>query len=297
MTRYNPALSSALSTDDATVEALSLKMASLAPSSSSSSTSSTSSQKRIRPKKSVSFPSLPEELQTVEEVPSRHDLTEEDKKSLWFARSDYHFSRSTARVISKESERYGYSKNLEAVYNTHFCEPTQQLLNLWATHGHSRRGLERWANSSHGKARKDDQCIYLVALQNTQSELQKSNYPNAAERLREIGHLLSRKSRLFAQMMGAADEYAAQQEDAPHTSATSMAASSTSTPVQPLHMPVRKLSPRRNLGLSLTPKVNRIADLQGTTAPRPIPTSPASKPKSPKFQIKTRPKERVSRVA
>jgi hypothetical protein len=290
MTRYPSSLSSALSTEAASLEALSQKMASLAASISSS---SSLSSKRIRTKKSVSFPTLPEQLQIVEEVPSRQDLTEDDKKNLWFARSDYQFSRSTARVISKESERYGYSKNLDAVYNTHYCEPTQQRLNMWALHGHSRRGLERWANSPHGKARKDDQCMYLQALQKTQIELQKSNYPNAAERLREIGHLLSRKSRLFAQMMGAADEYAAQQEDAPHTIGSCMAAS-TLTPAQPLLMPIRKLSPRRNLGLSSSPKVNCIADLKAS-APRAPMVSPSAKSKSPKFQIK--PKERVPRVA
>jgi len=165
--------------------------------------------KKRRSSRTVGFPEEEEAFaQVVCEVESCFDFSEEDKKNLWFTRSDYHFSRSTARVIAKESERYGHSKHLDDAYVTTFSQETQDQLNLWALHGHSRRGLERWASTAHGIQRKDDQYMYLNGLLRAQQEMKlRDEYTD--ERLREVGHILSRKSRLFAQMMGAADEEAA----------------------------------------------------------------------------------------
>jgi hypothetical protein len=159
--------------------------------------------------KSVYFPEEEESFaQVVCEVESCFDFSEEDKKKLWFTRSDYHFSRSTARVIAKESERYGHSKHLDNAYVTTFSQEVQDQLNMWTLHGPSRRGLERWASTAHGLQRKDDQYMYINGLLRAQQEM-KLRDEFTEERLREVGHILSRKSRLCAQMMGAADEEAA----------------------------------------------------------------------------------------
>jgi hypothetical protein len=224
---------------------------------SSSSSSPTRVKSTLAPtQKSVRFPAptadnddesnndpLPSQISYIE---SRSDWTDDDKKLLWFARNEYHVSRSTARVISQESERYGYSQNLDHVYDDVAVvsdnEDIQDRLNLWALHGHSRRGLERWANAVHGQARKEDSIRYIQGVIHAQHEMrtknrrrdegeaatteagkQDENADTSAdkdtdtsvldhERLRQVGHVLSRKSRLFAQMMGAADEYAAQCE-------------------------------------------------------------------------------------
>lgn len=169
-------------------------------------------QKTLQPRKrSVQFPKDVSISQVVLEIANCEDFTEEDKKRLWFARSDYHFSRSTARVIAKESERYGHSKHLDDCYKPTFSEGVQSRLNIWALQGDSRRGLERWASSIHGQKRKDDQYMYIQGVLRAQQEMKFKDCLNE-ERLREVGHILSRKSRLLAQMMGEADNHAARFE-------------------------------------------------------------------------------------
>lgn len=164
---------------------------------------------------SVHFPLEEQELATVALIiESVDDISQQDKKDLWFSRSDYHFSRSSARVIAKESERYGHSKHLDKVYIREYDQLVQDKLNLWALHGSSRRGLERWANSSHGDLRKKDQYVYVngVIRAQTEMKLKDTNQQTMEERLREVGELLSQKSRLFAEMLAAADAQAAKWE-------------------------------------------------------------------------------------
>jgi hypothetical protein len=180
---------------------------------------------------------------TIIEIEHYTDYDEETRKSLWYSRSDYHFSRSTARVIAKESERYGHSKQLDGVYISAYDEKVQASLNVWCVRGHSRRGLERWANTHHGRVRKDDQYMYLQSILRTQHEMKSTQRPaeERAERLREVSFILSRKSRLFAQMMGEADRQASQVSSMDYnnhnnhnntsssTSTTSSAATATAT--------------------------------------------------------------------
>lgn len=162
-----------------------------------------------RPRQSVKF--AEHEAQVVLEVESCFDYPDDTRQALWHSRSDYHFSKSSARVIAKESERYGYSRHLDGVYKATYDPQVQDSLNIWCLHGHSRRGLERWSNSSHGLERRDDQYRYINGVLRAQSEMKlKDEYCD--ERLREVGHVLSRKSRLFAQMMGEADNNAARWE-------------------------------------------------------------------------------------
>ena len=155
---------------------------------------------------------FPEEhiAQVVLEIDPCFSFTDEQRKCLWYARSDYHFSKQSARVVAKESERYGHSKHLEGVYISAYSQQVQDTLNLWALHGHTRRGLERWANSRHGLIRKNDHEMYEQGILRAQQEMKFKNAcegdkDQQAERLREVSLVLSRKSRLFAQMMGEAD--------------------------------------------------------------------------------------------
>jgi hypothetical protein len=165
--------------------------------------------------KSVVFPRQEHDLATVAIIiESIEDISEEDKKNLWFARSDYHFSRSSARVIAKESERYGHSKHLDDVYISDFDQVVQDKLKLWSLHGSSRRGLERWANSSHGILRKDDQRGYIKGVICAQTEMRLRGADKLAteQRIRDVGDMLSQKSRLFARMIASADAQAAKWE-------------------------------------------------------------------------------------
>jgi hypothetical protein len=49
-------------------------------------------------------------------IEQRTEYTPEEVGRMFFSRSDYHMTRSAARVVSKESERYGFSKTLQGTY-------------------------------------------------------------------------------------------------------------------------------------------------------------------------------------
>lgn len=287
---------------------------------------------------SVTFPKEETVMaQVVAEIEPCMNYSDEDRRNLWYARSDYHFSRSSARVIAKESERYGHSKHLDGVYISAFQQQAQDALNLWVLHGHQhgRRGLERWANSHHGCIRKDDQHMYTQGVLRAHQELKlkdscgSDNKHAQAERLREVAFILSRKSRLFAQMMGEADSQAAKWEFG-----ESDRRSSARPPTQPELLqqamtmaypggrptgiaalsaegPVRLMppQPRRNLGLGGPAgpqrKINRISDLPSRTVPngpRRAATGPSGPATAigagaPKITIKPRTAGRVPRMA
>jgi len=73
-----------------------------------------------------------------------------------------------------------------------------QGLAQWCTHGHSRRGLERWGSQLYAAFRGSNRSrsnSYIVSLQNQMS----------ADGLRAESLNRTRASRLFARMMGEAD--------------------------------------------------------------------------------------------
>lgn len=285
---------------------------------------------------SVTFPKEETVMaQIVAEIEPCMNYSDEDRKNLWCARSDYHFSRSTARVIAKESERYGHSKHLDGVYISAFQQQAQDALNLWVLHGHQngRRGLERWANSQHGCIRKDDQHMYTQGVLRAQQEMKLKDSCGGdvqaqAERLRDVAFILSRKSRLFAQMMGEADSQAAKWESGAYDRWSSARHSTqpellqqAMTVAYPEGRPmgiaapsgglvIPPPQPRRNLGLGgpvVGPqrKINRIADLPSRTVPNG-PRRAAAGPMGPptdfgagalKIIIKPRTAGRVPRMA
>eukprot|EP00934_Nitzschia_sp_Nitz4_P001339 Nitzschia sp. Nitz4//scaffold163_size50693//30526//31266//NITZ4_006990-RA/size50693-processed-gene-0.48-mRNA-1//-1//CDS//3329538037//1339//frame0 len=165
---------------------------------------------RRRPRQNISF--AEEESKVVLEVESCFDFPDDIRSALWNSRKDYEFARSSARVIAKESERYGHSRHLDGVYYLRM-EPqeAQDSLNLWCLHGNTRRGLERWANAVHGNERKEDQYMYVQGVLKAQAEM-KLKDEFSEERLSQVAHLLSSKSRTYAKMLGDADSHAAKWE-------------------------------------------------------------------------------------
>lgn len=167
-----------------------------------------------RSNKRVSFPSEDDKRQLAQVVctlPHREDFTDDDLHNLFFSRNDYQMSRSSARVVSKESERYGFSKSLDETY----CEKSsavQERLNEWAVSGHSRRGLERWANSKHGEERQQDQFQAIMTVLRCQDDMIARNNSIDVDKLRKVAHKATKTSRHFARMMGKADSYAMAQE-------------------------------------------------------------------------------------
>lgn len=235
----------------------------------------------------VHFPQ--DEIATVVcEIEDVLSLTSEDKKRLWFSRSDYDFSKSSARVVAQESERYGKSKHLDNTYVKTFDQDAQTSLNLWVLHGPQRRGLERWANSAHGDMRKKDQHRYSSSLLRAQTEMNlKGVEPSIRwQMFRTMGEGLSQRSRQFAQMMAAADAEAAKWE---HKDQDSTAARPVS-PKQAKHPSLgfggvasRRRGPMTSPNLSGRTRTISLRSSNGNAASR--------------ITIKTRPPARVSRMA
>jgi hypothetical protein len=162
----------------------------------------TSTKKRVR------FPVEDESIAIIVcTIPNREDYIEEDHGLLFFSRSDYHISRSSAKMISRESERYGFSKNLEETY-TEKSKIAQESLNLWTSRGHSRRGLERWANRKHGDARQQDQFQSVMAVLRAQDDMLAGRKGIDHEQIRKVSHKATKIARHFARMMGKADSHA-----------------------------------------------------------------------------------------
>jgi len=144
-------------------------------------------------------------------VPHRDDWTDEERGLMFFTRSEYNSSRSTAKVISKESERYGFSKTLDGTYIEKSAE-AQEKLNEWVQQGGNRRGLERWANADHGEKRQHDQFHAIMAVLRAQDEMIARKNSIDVEKLRKVSHKATKVSRHFARMIGKADSYAMAQE-------------------------------------------------------------------------------------
>ena len=160
----------------------------------------------------------------------------------------------------------------------------QDKLNLWALHGHSRRGLERLANSAHGNVRKDDQYRYQQVVLRAQQELKLTSLsttavgtPSAApdpfaEKLRQISTRMSHKARQFAQMMGEADAHAARNSCSTSTTAavkyhSNQAKSLGSSYVDDHSSQQQQQQPRRRL--------NRLADLPRRSSTLSSPSHPS----------------------
>ena len=221
--------------------------------------------------KTVHFPQDHQLATIALEIETIYELSGDAKREVWFSRSDYHFTRSSARVIAKESERYGHSKHLDNVYITSFDQEVQNKLNLWTLHGSSGRGLERWANTTHGDVRKNDQYLHVQAVIRAQTEmkLEGEDFTKQAERLSEVSMMLSQKAKLYAQMLGSADEDAAKWElginEAPLVR--------PSSPRQILKEAKKEQASVRNLGLG-GPKARQVAG-RGTSVSNYRSTLPA----------------------
>ena len=186
------------------------------------------SETNNKTKKSVKFPEEESHLAVVVcEIPHREEFSPEDMASLFFTRENYQHTRSAARIISKEAERYGFSKCLEDTY----CEKSseaQTKLNEWVAYmttgsnkncskevqpiQASKRGLERWANSKHGEIRQQDQFSAIMAVLRAQDDMVARKNAIDMEKLRKVSYRATKKSRHFARMMGKADSFAMAQE-------------------------------------------------------------------------------------
>lgn len=75
-------------------------------------------------------------------LPTRDEMELEDLTTLFFSKHEFQLAQSAAKVISREADRYGFAKSLADTFVEKNKE-AQEKLNVWAAHGHTRRGLGR----------------------------------------------------------------------------------------------------------------------------------------------------------
>lgn len=254
--------------------------------------------KRRRPQQqqySVRFAEGDRLAQVMADVESCFDYPEDIRHALYHSRSEYHFSKSSARVVAKEAERYGHSRHLDGSYLDSYDPQVQTSLNLWCLHGHSRRGLERWCNGSHGHARKEDSHLYIHGVLRAQAAMRLQG-EFCHERLREVSHVLSRRARLFARMLGEGDSESAKWE---FGIVESLGAATTNAFTGQPPPPQVQLKPK-NLGLSsgrVQSPLLANSSISRSTAPSARRSSAATRVVSPKITIRTKPGGRVPRMA
>lgn len=132
-------------------------------------------------------------------------------------------------------------RSCENVPLTTVCFPPKKGLHGWCTHGHSRRGLERWISRLHSACRSDDASTAksrVVHLQDMDSE-----------ELRQESLARSRTARLFARLMGEADRAAVGTYSGSASAAAAVIQSRATA--QQLHQLQQQF--RRNVAIATTP--------------------------------------------
>lgn len=188
--------------------------------------------------KAVRFPSVLEEL---EEVICDSPLIMTSISDCWYLSTEFVLIKKRARMIAKESRRFGYSTGLDETFSmplqvadaaaneeettaeettsvsSNHHHAVQSKLNLWCKHGHSRRGLEESSNRSHRAARSRAKSEARNVVLNAQREMMATTTGGGSgvngTILSLISQRLSQNARTFAHMMGLADEFAAQSDN------------------------------------------------------------------------------------
>lgn len=161
-------------------------------------------------KRSAWFPKDEEALSAVVcEIPSREDITEEDRAALWFSSNDYLAFKYDARTLSLDCERTGFGKNLDHVFQEKSKE-VQLKLNKWVSEGAEQRGLERMANVEHGNHRQNEQFQALMDVLRAQDDMLIETRSIDHDEIRKIYAKSTKTARHFARKMAKADAIAAE---------------------------------------------------------------------------------------
>lgn len=181
-----------------------------------------------RVSKRVHFPTIG--LSDTVEIDIFPPLNSREKSKLWWARSDLEDMKRNARDLAKTIYIRHYAKKkgdqsygsaVQRIYagcmiKTRNIISLDDRLNLWLwiTHGHSRRGLERWSVPEVGQHRRRRRHSAVRSVLGIQKALD-PDLSAAAKRevLRKCSEQYSRSARLFAEALGEADAVAALEED------------------------------------------------------------------------------------
>eukprot|EP00546_Thalassionema_frauenfeldii_P018500 CAMPEP_0178902388 /NCGR_PEP_ID=MMETSP0786-20121207/4575_1 /TAXON_ID=186022 /ORGANISM="Thalassionema frauenfeldii, Strain CCMP 1798" /LENGTH=233 /DNA_ID=CAMNT_0020573645 /DNA_START=97 /DNA_END=794 /DNA_ORIENTATION=- len=147
-------------------------------------------------------------------------LEEEEIRDLWWNRFDLESFSQTAKGIAKQGRHYsrislgldeGYKRIQKIAENLDDEESTIKALQTnsldpgimqWCVYGHSRRGLERYGSMLQAESRRMSELSLVETIR---------NFPYSADEeevLRNKIEKQTRASRIFARMIGLADEVA-----------------------------------------------------------------------------------------
>jgi len=177
-----------------------------------------------RIKKTVRFAS---EEELIDLVPKVTELSTKERKIQWFDHGDFVNFKTESKNIGRDCRYMGYGDFLSDAFGGD-QQINQHAFNTWASHGHSRRGLERCANSQHDQQRKEYQEVVirsvLEAQQHQQDHQQEENQEQqqqaqqnrslnnradvAANYLAKVSRHHSKRAEIFALRMGHADAVA-----------------------------------------------------------------------------------------
>eukprot|EP00545_Synedropsis_sp_CCMP1620_P007963 CAMPEP_0119024548 /NCGR_PEP_ID=MMETSP1176-20130426/32088_1 /TAXON_ID=265551 /ORGANISM="Synedropsis recta cf, Strain CCMP1620" /LENGTH=213 /DNA_ID=CAMNT_0006979875 /DNA_START=23 /DNA_END=664 /DNA_ORIENTATION=+ len=136
-------------------------------------------------------------------IPLLSEISQEEINQLWYNKFDFRNFKQIARLICRESRGSTFAVLLSDSYA---C--SQELLDLWAVHGRSQRGLEHALVSAHGNQRKANRRRSCEAVIDTQDRLQHAGVDDeqVAELISQIASKISEPAREFASRMGLADQ-------------------------------------------------------------------------------------------
>lgn len=136
-----------------------------------------------------------------------------DIGSTWFGSGEIRQMRSVAFRRCRASKA-------KSTLGTLLCKSygsSQQVLDLWTMYAESQRGLEGWANETHGEIRKNLRATATSEVVKLQKSLKKKTRRKEKgyieESLSRIAQRGSKDAKDFAIRMGLADEKAARRRD------------------------------------------------------------------------------------
>jgi hypothetical protein len=179
----------------------------------------------------------------------------ENRKNVWYNRNELGHIKRKAMVVSRESQRYGFSSLLTNTYG-HSGPDVQESLNTWSRSASSRRGLERYINDEYAAKRSDLRSRTQLSVIRVQSKLRQDDanqVDHCWDILARLSETFSKDSANFARSMGRADEKATQADEPEDRPSTLKVRRSSRTSSRTLHVNSSsgvKRIPLRNLGLA-----------------------------------------------
>ena len=145
---------------------------------------------------------------------SRRRSSQEKIARRWYLNSDYDRFLEEVRETVATAHQAGLVQLVEHHYGYTDSE-TQKMLNAWAMHKDTRRGLERFVNEDCGDRRLQHRRKTINAVLYAQEKLRKSNQSGsrAASVIQTVSSTLSANAVAYAKMLAMADFEAARPRD------------------------------------------------------------------------------------